>query len=234
MAEAFEPAFAGRPARRIYLDLPGTGGSIDAGLAPTSDEVLAAVEQTVANLLGDELFDLAGHSYGGYLAAGLARRRPRQVEGLLLICPAVRILKRNLDQVLASVPDPDWLADIPADLHQHFAQAIGTQTRLVASRLATVLAGRGPMDDEYLDSLQHNGYRLIDEDSAELFGGTVSILVGGRDRIAGHLDQLQALGRYPQGNYAVLAAAGHYLPFEQPEAFADLAIRWWERPHGST
>jgi pimeloyl-ACP methyl ester carboxylesterase len=51
----------------------------------------------------------------------------------------------------------------------------------------------------------------------------VTILAGRRDRVAGYLDQLAALARYPHGSHVALADAGHYLPFEQPDAFSSFA-----------
>src|SRR6266550_1332634 len=82
---AFEPAFAEpNGLRRIYVDLPGTGRS--AAVAPSSDAVLEAVRETVDAALGPDPYLLAGCSYGGYLAAALARRDPERVQGLLLVC----------------------------------------------------------------------------------------------------------------------------------------------------
>jgi pimeloyl-ACP methyl ester carboxylesterase len=231
MAAAFEPIFAaaepGRGYRRIYLDLPGTGDS--PAVQPCSDAVLAAIEQSLAELLGEEPFLAAGHSYGGYLAAGLARRRPDQVAGLLLVCHAVRIGHRNLQDALTSVPEPDWLADVPEELRSHFAQAIGTQTREVATRIAQLLAQRAPADEEFLTALQQSGYRLSDEDSQAPFTGPATVVAGQKDRIAGHLDQSASLARYPDGDYRCLAAAGHYLPLEQPADFAAVTQSWLAR-----
>jgi pimeloyl-ACP methyl ester carboxylesterase len=230
MAAAFEPAFGAAGGwQRIYLDLPGTSGS--APVEPTSDAVLSAIEQSVADRLGDRPFALAGHSYGGYLASGLARRRPGQVRGLLLVCSGVKIdpARRDLAGVLASDPEPDWLGDVPDDLHQHFAHAVGLQTRAVATRLARAFTLIGKVDEEYLDRLRATGYQLSDEDSGQQFDGPVAVLSGRRDRVAGYRDQFEALARYPDGSYTAVPDTGHYLPFERPELFAALARDWLAR-----
>jgi pimeloyl-ACP methyl ester carboxylesterase len=61
MRAAFEPAFAGISGwSRVYLDLPGSGGSPPG--EPTSDAVLADVVATVDALLGGEPFPIAGWS----------------------------------------------------------------------------------------------------------------------------------------------------------------------------
>ncbi|BDZ59832.1 alpha/beta fold hydrolase [Barrientosiimonas endolithica] len=75
MAGMLEPVFAGTEGyRRIYLDLPGCGSSAAREIRSTPD-VLAAVEQALADTVGDEPYLLVGESYGGYLAAELARQR---------------------------------------------------------------------------------------------------------------------------------------------------------------
>ena len=71
--------------RRIYPDLPGMGHSTTGGLTCNDD---------VVRLLGDFIDHLGagpvlllGHSYGAYLARGVAARRPGLVLGLALVCP---------------------------------------------------------------------------------------------------------------------------------------------------
>jgi pimeloyl-ACP methyl ester carboxylesterase len=237
MMTACEPAFAdtrsdtGERWQRIYLDLPGTGGSPTG--EPTSEAVLSAIQGTVVELLGDTPYLLAGHSYGAYLAAGLTRRNPTQVAGLFLVCPGQRIMPadRDLSGVLPSVPEPGWLDGVPEDLHEHVSHAVGQQTREAADRVAAALGRRGPIDEEYLDALRPAGYRLQDEPdpadpTAFSFPGPVTLLTGRRDRIAGYRDSLSALTQYPHGSFVALADAGHYLPFEQPEAFAMTLLTW--------
>jgi len=227
MAAAFEPVFTGITGLcRIYIDLPGTGDS--PAVEPHSDAVLEAVVETGQSTIGAAPFLLVGCSYGGYLAAGLARRAPTRIPGLLLVCPGVKIRpdQRDLSRVLPSTPQPRWLTEVPNELHEHFGHAIGYQTRSVANRIARAFHLNGPTDEDYLAALRSTGYQLSDEDSPQLFDGNVTILAGRRDRIAGHLDQFDALAHYPHGSLVVLGDAGHYLPFEQPERFQALALDW--------
>jgi pimeloyl-ACP methyl ester carboxylesterase len=227
MAAAFEPVCAGAGGLcRIYIDLPGTGDS--PLVEPHSDAVLEAVEETVESVLGAAPFLLAGCSYGGYLAAGLTRRTPTQIAGLLLVCPGVKIRpdQRNLSRVLPSTPQPRWLAEVPDELHDYFGHAIGNQTRSVANRIAQALRLNGPTREDYLAALRSTGYQLSDENSTRHFDGNVTIITGRADRIAGHLDPFDALDRYPHGSFVALGDAGHYLPFEQPERFQALTLAW--------
>lgn len=208
MAAAFEPVFAATSGWcRIYVDLPGTGQS--PAIEPRCDAVLETVLETVGPITRAP-FLVAGCSYGGYLAAGLARRAPAQVAGLLMVCPGVKILPadRNLDHVLPSEPEPGWLRDVPTELHDHFSRGIRNQTGPVASRVARALRLAGPTDDAYLAVLRSTGYQLSDEGSASRLDGNVAILAGRADRITGHLDQFDALAGYPRGSYVALSRLG--------------------------
>jgi pimeloyl-ACP methyl ester carboxylesterase len=226
MAAAFEPVFAATSGWcRIYVDLPGTGQS--PAVEPRSDAVLEAVLATVGPIAGAR-FLVAGCSYGGYLAAGLARRAPDQVAGMLMVCPGVKIRPghRNLGHVLPSEPEPGWLRDVPTELHDHFSRGIGHQTGPVASGVTRALRLAGPADDAYLAILRSTGYQLSDEGSASRFDGNVTIFAGCADRITGYLDQFDVLASYPCGSYVALSQAGHYLPFEQSARFSSVVRDW--------
>lgn len=227
MAEVFEPAFAAIAGwSRLYLDLPGTGASPPGD--PRSDAVLGEVVRTIDLMLGNQRFLAVGWSYGGYLAAGLARRLPQRIGGLLMMCTGFKIRPqdRNLAGVLPSTPEPGWLADVPANLHDHFTHAIGCQTAAVAKRAATVLARNGPTDEPYLAALQTNGFALSDEDAPTPCGAPVSFLTGRRDRVTGYVSLFEALGHYHHAGYLAISNAGHYLPLEQPRLFAAAAHSW--------
>lgn len=82
--------------RRIYPDLPGMGRST-AGNLSSNDDVVDLLCAFVDRLEAGPVL-LLGHSYGGYLARGVAARRPDLVRGLALICP---VAAQSSD-----VPDP--------------------------------------------------------------------------------------------------------------------------------
>ncbi|HEY7048380.1 MAG TPA: alpha/beta hydrolase [Jatrophihabitantaceae bacterium] len=229
-AMAFEPAFADRAGwRRIYLDLPGTGDSPP--VAANSDAVLDALAETVHELVGGAPCLLAGCSYGGYLAAGLVRRRSTQIAGLLLVCAGVKIrpAERNLSRLVPSSPQPGWLDGVPQRWHEHFQHAVGAQTAAVARRVVDAVEGNAPTDDDFLGRLRAKGYRLSDEGAPYVFPEPTMLVAGTQDRVAGYLDLFDALGSYSKGEYHALSDAGHYLPFEQPQRFAALVRDWLSR-----
>jgi pimeloyl-ACP methyl ester carboxylesterase len=227
MAATMEPAFAGCPDwQRIYVDLPGCGDS------PAGRESSDGVVDAVANFIAKETrlarVVLAGCSYGGYIAAALARRIPDRIAGLLLVCSGVKIRKEDRDLPDdAGVAEADsWLAAVRTDLHDHLSQALGNRTPEVAQRVAAVLTSSRPCDEVYLQRLRAKGYQVSDEGSETRFVGPTLIVAGRQDRIAGCGDQFRATRFYPQATFAAIAGAGHYLPFERPDIFAALVREW--------
>jgi pimeloyl-ACP methyl ester carboxylesterase len=229
MAAAWEPALERSGCRRIYLDLPGTGGS--SPVPPHSDAVADAVAETIGALAGDSPIGLIGCSYGGYLAAELARRDPARIAGLMLVCSGVRILPgdRDLSGVLPPDPEPGWLDEVPARYREHVAQAVGHQTKAAAARLTAAFLHNGPVDEEYLSDLRANGYQLSEERALRALDVDVTVVAGRRDGIAGFRDQFELAAASRGGDYVLLDNAGHYLPFEQPARFAALALDWLAR-----
>ena len=231
-AAAFDPALAaGGGLRRCYVDLPGHGDTPAGPL--TCDGVLDVLSDFLDRQLGGERFLVAGWSFGGYMAAALARRRPADVAGMLLVCPGIMISQERRDlPAMAGAKDqaePGWLDDVPARLREHLSRALGHRTREMAGRVVALLAASAPGDEEYRDRLRTVEHRLSDEDSAAVFEGPVTIVTGRQDGITGYADPFRRLSCYPAGSFTVLDEAGHYLPFEQPQAFGKIAGLWRER-----
>ncbi|MGX6607063.1 alpha/beta fold hydrolase [Micromonosporaceae bacterium Da 78-11] len=225
-ASAFGPALAGSGLREVYLDLPGHGDAPVTGSAD-SDAVLARLTD---QLDGPVL--LAGGSYGAYLAAGIARRRPDLVRGLLLVCPGIRIGRQDRDlPTVGELEAPaGWLDAAPDELRPHLDTALGHRTAEVVKAVLAAL-GRGEHgDEEFRHRLAGGpGYALTDEDADVTYGGPVSVVTGRQDRVVGYADQFRAMRHYPRGSFTVLDEAGHYLPFEQPALLRTLAQDWVRR-----
>lgn len=227
MAATLEPAFTANSRwRRIYIDLPGNGGSLPG--EPRSDAVIDAVLATIETELHQERFAILGWSYGGYLAAGVTRRLPYQVGGLMMVCTGFRIRPedRDLTGVRDSTPEPKWLEEVPSGLHDHFVHAVGSQTAEVAKQIADTLDRNGQTDGPYLSALRRDGFALSDEDAPTSCGAPVCFLAGQRDRVVGFASLFHALGSYDLATFTCLSSAGHYLPLEQPAIFASVTQSW--------
>jgi pimeloyl-ACP methyl ester carboxylesterase len=211
--------------RRLYVDLPGTGNSDRC--EPSSDAIVDVLAEWIGSELGDSRFSLVGFSYGGYLALALAGRFGEQVERLLLVCSGTKIRadQRDLSDVLSSDAAPTRLDQVPVDLHDHFTQAVGVQAPEVASVLAAAFSDGATGDPVFLSGLRAR-YQLAAEESLTPIPHRIKFVAGRRDRIAGFRDQLAACVNSPNGDYALFAGAGHYLPFEIPDAFRAVADEW--------
>lgn len=210
--------------------MPGHGDSPGEGAAD-SQTILTSVCAWIEGHLGEPAL-LAGSSYGAYLAAGIARQRPDLVHGLLLVCAGVRVGAgdRDLPQDAPPAAEPGWLDHTPAELHSHLDRALGHRTAPVIATVLEALAGGGPGDEQYQDDLTNGaGYPLADQDADVVFRGPVAVIAGRQDRVVGYADQFRTLRNYPQSTYAVLDAAGHYLPFEQPALLKALTHDWLRR-----
>jgi len=230
MAEAIEPAVQSQPQwRRLYVELPGMGSP--ATCEPTSDAVLGEVVATIREHLGDQQFSVAGWSYGGYLAAGVTRRLPSQIAGLMMICSAFKIRPedRDLTGVLDSVPEHGWLTDAPSELHDHFVHAVGLQTGEVARRVTDLLSRYDSPDDAYLTKLRSDGFALSDEGVPTRSDAPVSFVTGRRDRIAGYVGLFGSLTDFDAAFYVAFDQPGHYLPVEIPAEFATVIQAWLAR-----
>ncbi len=131
--------------------------------------------------------------------------------------------------MLDSTAEPGWLADVPAHLHEHFRHAVGHQTLEVGTGIAAMIGASGPNDDAYLTALRSEAFALSDEEMPTELDTPVCLVTGRRDRVAGYRDPLLGLPHLPQADYTALANAGHYLPLEQPRAFAALVHAWLRR-----
>lgn len=226
----FEPVLRSvSTCRRIYVALPGTEGS--APTEPSSEAVLRAVIETLDGLLADASFLAAGWSYGGYLAAALARRLGPRVRGLFVVCagPKIRPEDRDLSGTLPSAGEPGWLDGFPVQMHDYFRWAVGTQTREVVGRINALLATTGLRDQGFLERLRSDGFALDDEDATFVYEGPTTFLCGRRDRVAGYAATVGALPHYTDADLTLLAQAGHFLPLEAPDGFAGSLGAWVRR-----
>jgi len=95
----------------------------------TSEAVFDAVVSFVKEAAVGPVL-VAGCSYGGYLAAGLARRHPELVRGLLLVSPGVIAAptKRHLPSDVELTSEKSRLAAAPPELHTHFDLAVARRS----------------------------------------------------------------------------------------------------------
>ncbi|TDE43070.1 alpha/beta hydrolase [Nonomuraea mesophila] len=221
---AMEAIVPGDGYRRIYPDLPGMGHSTSDGLTGNND---------VVDLLGDFIERVAGgpalvlgHSYGAYLARGVAARRPGVVLGLALICP---LAEQSTDVPAPTVvrQDHDACDDLGPEDRPGFEEYFVVRTRATARRYRDRVVPCTALADELATGRIFAGWAI--DVRQDTFSPASLIVAGRQDSTVGYADAVRLLERYPQAGLAVIEGAGHALLHERPDLVAALVADWLDR-----
>ncbi|AQQ51833.1 alpha/beta fold hydrolase [Planococcus lenghuensis] len=232
MEPVFEP-LAGF--RRVYADLPGMGESmVKSGLKGT-DEMLEAILALVSFVIPGEQFLVAGHSYGGYLARGIAARLPGSVNGLFQLCPMIfpYTHERQLEARMICEQDERFIADLSEADKQEFMTDMVIQIPAIYERYTReVTPGRLARDRHFLEGpfrTTHYGFSFDPDEHAARFDAPVLIITGRQDAVVGYRDAQRLANRYLHATFAVLDEAGHYAQIEQASVTEMLTAEWLRR-----
>lgn len=224
--EAVLPA-SGAGLRRIYPDLPGMGRSTADGLT-CNDDVVALLGDVIDDLAGGPAL-LLGHSYGAYLARGVAARRPAAVLGLALLCPAAE-RSRDVPDHHVVRQDPAAHDELEPALRAGFDDYFVVRTPETARRYRDhVVPGSALVDEVALGRILA-GWRV--DLGSRGFRSPTLIVAGRRDSTVGWTDAVGLLGQYPRATLAVVEDAGHALMHERPDLLATLLADWLDRSRG--
>ncbi|QGN33767.1 alpha/beta fold hydrolase [Microlunatus sp. Gsoil 973] len=211
--------------RRIYPDLPGMGRTRAGDRLAGNDDVVRLLGEFVDRLVGGPALVL-GHSYGAYLARGLAARRPESVLGLALLCPIGEHTGALPEQIALRI-DPDAYDDLGPEQRSGFDDYFVIRTAGTARRYRDqVLPGIALVDEAAVGRILGN-WRI--DLGTGTFDKPALILAGRRDSTAGYETAVELRDKYPRATLAVLDNAGHALPHEQPELVRALVADWIDR-----
>jgi pimeloyl-ACP methyl ester carboxylesterase len=221
---AFEAVRPDVELRRVYPDLPGMGRSTADGLG-CNDDAVRVISEFVERVAGGPVL-LAGHSYGAYLARGVAARRPELVLGLALLCP-VGDGSDELPPQRVVQQDPDAYDELEPGQRDGFDEYFVVRTRATARRYREhVVPGTTLVDERALERI-FSGW-AVDVGTEAL--DVPTLLVAGRcDSYAGYVGAMKLLERYPRATLTVLDDAGHALLHERPELLRTLLEDWVQR-----
>jgi pimeloyl-ACP methyl ester carboxylesterase len=235
MIGCMEPLFKNHHGwQRIYFDLPGMGRTPGPEWLSNSDQMLDVVQRFADQVLPGEPYCVAGQSYGGYLARGLAARDSKRLKGMLLLCPAVYAdaTRRNLPKQVVLEAEPGLLEKLSPEERSEFESVAVIQTGATLKRYARhILPGSAAADGAFLERLKGTGYAFSFETdlASTVFEKPVLIVTGRQDGIVGYEDARDLAPCCPHATYAVLDRAGHNLQIEQPALFEALTGEWLER-----
>lgn len=235
MSGCMEPLFINRKGfRRIYVDLPGMGRTKGEPFIRNSDMMLQVVLEFIDNVIPGENFLIAGESYGGYLARGVAYHMAGRVDGMHLLCPVIvaEHSKRNTPAHMVIAADNKLLSTLSKEEAEDFESMAVVQNEEIWQRYnEEIISGVKIADDDFLDRLRNESYQFSFDvdDIKEKFVKPVLFLLGRQDASVGYKDAWNILDNYPRAAFAVLDRAGHNLQLEQVDLFNCLTNEWLDR-----
>lgn len=214
--------------RRIYPDLPGMGRSTTCGLS-CNDDVVRLLGDLIEHLVEEPTL-LLGHSYGAYLARGIAAQRPDLVLGLALLCPVTE-RARNVPEHDVVRQDADACDQLEPAQRTGFDEYFVVRTSATAHRYRDhVVPGTTLVDEAALGRI-FAGWRV--DVGSHTFTSPTLIMAGRRDSVVGYSDAVDLIDRYPHSTLAIVEDAGHALMHERPELVTAFLSDWLDRarPH---
>jgi 3-oxoadipate enol-lactonase/4-carboxymuconolactone decarboxylase len=203
------------------FDLPGHGGAP----APPAGSVADLAARLLATLdaLGVHRFGYAGCSLGGAIGAELALRHPQRVASLALIAASPRFGTADEFRQRGVIVRSNGLDPIARTSPEHwftsgFAAAQPAITDWAVQMVRTTDPGCYIAACEALASFDVR---------AELgsIGVPTLVLVGSDDQVTGPAQARTLVAGIPDARLAVVPAASHLAPVEQPAAVTDLLVR---------
>jgi len=218
--------------RRIYLDMPGMGQTPGAGWVKNADVMLDILKKFIAQVIGSESFLVAGNSYGGYMALGLARDANLSIDGMFLLAPCTvgEFASRRLPAKANAVVEDglEEYVNSPEDF-SNFLACAAVATKETWSKFASeVLPGINIADTAFLRQYRQAGFSFSFESELKKlqFNKPVVALTGKQDDSVGYEDTWETVKHLPQLTFAVLDNAGHNLQIEKAEIF-EAHVREW-------
>lgn len=232
MVHAFEPAFDGRDGwLRLYPDLPGMGQTPAADWIQGEDDMLAVVEGFIDAVAPGRRVALAGASYGGYLALGYVHRRPSNLDGLLLVAPALRGEGEQLPAHQVFERDEAVVASLLEDERGWLGRSVAQTAENLEFFRAAVMPGVRIADQAFLERLDAGPNLSIDvsRPPPAPFPAPTLIVTGRQDSVVGWAGAGALLPSFPRATFAVLDRAGHGVRAEQRKLVAALVDEWLDR-----
>lgn len=230
--------------RCVALDLPGFGKS-SKGAYPYSMEFYREVVKAMADSLDLKEIILMGHSMGGQVAMHMALEYPAFAKGMVLSAPAgletfteaeATALRNYLTpESYAALPEPAVRQRYALNFHEMPTEAEPWVTDRLAMREGTDFMGFATAYDRSIDAMLDGPVASRLE---EIYIPTL-VVYGEQDalipnaylhpNLSRELLCVEAIDRMHSAGTALIDQAGHFVHFEQPEAFNQAVRTFLER-----
>ena len=218
---------------RIYLDLPGFGGTPALPGRGGLPDVADWLDDMVGSVIGHRSFAMIGSSLGGLLVRDLVGRRFPQCLGFALLAPVVDPVQgnRTLPEPSVVMEDDALLESLSATDAEAYCEVAVVRTRDNWERFRrAALPGIRAADPDAMRRLGEL-YELPEPPDERLdgFEQPVLIIAGRQDAVVGYQDQQNLSELFPHATCAVLDQAGHNVHLDQPQTVRELLRNWLRR-----
>jgi pimeloyl-ACP methyl ester carboxylesterase len=239
MVSDLEPVFGHRDGwKRIYLDLPGHGGTPGKDWITNQDKILDVVLDFIDNVIPAQRFVVVGTSAGAYLARGIVHHRLASLDGLLLKVPVIVAddTKRQVPAHVTLVEDAALAAQLEPDEAEGLFQGAVVQSQKVVDYIRANFQSASEIGDlgfqaKIREHPKNYAFSFDIDALPQPFPAPTLIVTGRQDSWVGYRDAWQILDNYPRGTFAVLDRSGHFLGVEQEDLFHALVGEWLDRVH---
>lgn len=232
MRACMEPIFLNRSGyQRIYIDLPGMGGSEAVRSYASADRILEVLDGFIEHLVPGK-FLLMGESYGGYLARGILSNNVDKVDGLMLLCPVIvpGRERRVLPPKNAEFHDKAFLDTLDAAEREMFCDyAVLADEHIYRRYKKEVAIELSEEKEAFIYQLKDHyafSFDVDEEIRKKHFERPALVVCGRQDICVGYDDAMKLVKDYPRGTFALVDVAGHNLQLEQPALLEALVENW--------
>lgn len=229
----FDPVGAELPGLHlISIDRPGFGWS-KGGWLPYQEQIDVVHELLTALKLAPAV--LVGHSFGGTLALGVARRYPQDVAGLILVAPAAGGLRSKSMDVLQArfIRFSQWpvvrtIVDATVgDVIKRISATSGAENAFAPApvdpafeqRLLSVGMSPGNLDASASDELEFNDTsRWVDQNVPQI--RVPSVIIGALGDQLVEIDHVRRLAETLSGTELITVDGNHVIPYTHPDVVA--------------
>jgi 2-hydroxy-6-oxonona-2,4-dienedioate hydrolase len=214
--------------RVIAADLPGCGDSADPS-APYDADSLAAIVSDGLDMVvpGGSPYDLVSFSFGGVISGLVAQRQGARLRSLTIVgTPVLGLIKGGKANDLRAVP-ADATSEEAAPIYRHNLEKLMVHDPAAIDDLAMCLH----MENMANVRLRSRGIARRHPVMQDLVGATcgLNFIFGEHDpTLHPSLEGVRAYvaENHPGAGFEVVSGAGHWVPYEAPDAFNRLLLSW--------